>query len=487
MGEFAAKFRPDIDLDEFERRLRAAAPGPQSRSDQSPQAPDPLAELARLVGGEGRGHDPFEALFRAQAAIADIHHAPERHAPDLRASHEPYFQDQAARPSNPQSQHPQSQDYQAQDYQADHYDHQAEANPFAAEPLPYDGGEPNWTGASPHAQEASGESSGLFLRPVGGLERRRSGMPADYAAAPAGRRKAVVLGMFGVIALGVAAIGGTLALRGHRGPHDVVTIQADPDPARIKPQPGRKIRRGHQPGPVQPHRQRRRRQGGRRRGATRGSRRGRQVRRVVGEPNVPDAPVPAPAAAAPAPQDTPFPTPRKVKTISVRADGSLIDGGDGRPARAAAGGLPSMASMPPSDLGSMTTGPHGGKAAKSTERVSKSTERVSTSATQRAQRSKPAKPASVASAAEPEIAGATGLYFVQLASSPVAADARSKANTLSVKFGSVLQGRHATFVEGKKGASTIYRVRVGHLTEASAKQMCSAIKGKGGDCYVAKN
>ena len=32
-----------------------------------------------------------------------------------------------------------------------------------------------------------------------------------------------------------------------------------------------------------------------------------------------------------------------------------------------------------------------------------------------------------------------------------------------------------------------YRFRVGHLTEATAKEMCTAIKGQGGSCFVAKN
>jgi hypothetical protein len=50
-----------------------------------------------------------------------------------------------------------------------------------------------------------------------------------------------------------------------------------------------------------------------------------------------------------------------------------------------------------------------------------------------------------------------------------------------------LQGRHATFVEAKVGDKTVYRVRVGHLTEESAKSMCTAIKGQGGSCFVAKN
>src|SRR5271165_7066064 len=103
MGESAAKFRPEIDLDEFERRLRAAAPAPRPAPVETA---DPLAELARLLASEGaaKKEDPFEALFRAQAAIADIRNAPT----PLQAPHEPYFDER----QNFQGR----QDFQRQDF-----------------------------------------------------------------------------------------------------------------------------------------------------------------------------------------------------------------------------------------------------------------------------------------------------------------------------------------------------------------------------------
>ncbi len=47
MRDTVAKRRPMIDLEQFERRLRQ--PNAANRRDE-----DPLAELARLVGGAGR-------------------------------------------------------------------------------------------------------------------------------------------------------------------------------------------------------------------------------------------------------------------------------------------------------------------------------------------------------------------------------------------------------------------------------------------------
>ena len=69
MGESGNKLRSEIDVTEFERRLRA--PAPAATYD------DPLAELARLVDGKNLSGDadPFRALF------AQPRKAPARPAP----------------------------------------------------------------------------------------------------------------------------------------------------------------------------------------------------------------------------------------------------------------------------------------------------------------------------------------------------------------------------------------------------------------------
>src|SRR5436305_1781978 len=59
MSESANKVRSEIDVAEFERRLRAPASSQVSYE-------DPLAELARLVDGKNlAGDDPFRELFAA--------------------------------------------------------------------------------------------------------------------------------------------------------------------------------------------------------------------------------------------------------------------------------------------------------------------------------------------------------------------------------------------------------------------------------------
>ncbi len=449
MGEYAAKFQPEIDLDEFERRLRAAAP-----SVRPPQAEksDPLAELARLVGGEGmaKREDPFEALFRAQAAIADLrkdHAAPQE---PLHAPHEPYFPELSA-------------------LRTSHY---------SPEPPLYGEAEPQWSPEPSFDAPEAADWSGDFQDGV-------------TPAASAGRRKAVVYGMAAVLLAGVAGIAGVLAMRGRVGPHEIVTIHADADPARIKPQDAeatsnsgaqglfdrkvdgnvaKVVSSEEQPADL---------------GATVKAARVTSAAAAVATPAPPTA---APADASPSQElDLIFPPPRKVKTIAVRADGSLVDSADAPPR--AASGLPSMAAEFPTLNPPDGAAPAGTTAAKSSDRA------VSTSgAAMKARRRHEAKPVKLASVkpdaavpAEPEIAGATGIYAVQLAGTPAASEARAAANSLSAKYSGALHGRHATFVEAKVGAKTVYRVRVGHLTKEVAATMCSAIKGEGGRCFVARD
>ncbi|WP_294541649.1 SPOR domain-containing protein [uncultured Rhodoblastus sp.] len=456
MGESAAKFRPEIDLDEFERRLRAAAPATHP-APQAENRADPMAELARLLGSEGaaKKEDPFEALFRAQAAIQEIRGAPSP-SPAPHAPYAPQFDERAEAQARA--------------------DHLVRASQYPAEHAHYQEAEPEWR---PHAQEAAAGWDGQYDE-----------FPAQ-APPPAGRRR-VVYGMAAILLAGVAAIGATLAMRARSGGQEVVTIQADADPARIKPEQAdsapanaqtlfdrkdngnvaKVVAKQEQPADL---------------GATVKS--ARVVGAAAGVPTPPTPP--PPAAAGQATQgEAVFPTPKKVKTVSVRADGSVIEGPDARPQLArnsipsmAAGGLPSVA--PPAN-GAQSNGAQTKPAPVKTPATTKSTERAATSTTEAALKAPTARP-QPGKPAQGEHAGETGGFAVQLAGSPNEAEARAAANTLSAKYASALQGRHATFVQAKVGDKTVYRVRVGHLPEETAKSVCSAIKGQGGSCFVARN
>jgi hypothetical protein len=447
MGESAAKYRTELDLDEFERRLRASAPSQQARPSAA-SAPDPLAELARLVSGAGeRRQDPFEALFRAQRAVTEG--AP----PPLQSPREPYMPAPAA--------------------------HQPAQSP----PEP----EPHWA-----EEPARLDSPWAAQAPEFAPE------PQAFAPQPAqpGNRRRIVYVMSALLVGGVALFAGGLAFKkGSSGLPQV--IQADSDPVRVKPPsqdaaansvgqalfdgkndsaPAKVASKTEQPADLAV--------------AARQAEAKAASAAAVATP-MPPQPMPSqsmpsqsmpsqsmssqPASAAPQPADEAgLMAPRKVKTISIRADGSLLNAPAAQRPRStlptlAAGG-PEAAAVAP------VARPETPRAAAAVEAPPKRRARHEV---------KPeAKPDAVAAISEP---AASGGYAVQLASEPAEVAARAAATRFVVKYGSALKGRAPTFAPAKVGEKTIYRVRVGHLSKQAAHGMCDAIKQQGGACFIVRD
>ncbi|RFB81039.1 SPOR domain-containing protein [Methylovirgula sp. 4M-Z18] len=105
-----------------------------------------------------------------------------------------------------------------------------------------------------------------------------------------------------------------------------------------------------------------------------------------------------------------------------------------------------------------------------------------------------AKPAvqtrtAVASAETPEPAttGATGNYAVQLAAEGSEQDAKVKSARLAAQFGSALGGRHLSIRQAAAGGKTVYRVRVAGMSKEEAVSTCEKLKASGGACFIAKD
>jgi hypothetical protein len=85
----------------------------------------------------------------------------------------------------------------------------------------------------------------------------------------------------------------------------------------------------------------------------------------------------------------------------------------------------------------------------------------------------------------PAATSSTG-WAVQLAAPKSEAEAKSTAARLGSKYESVLNGSpigvHKALVNGE----TIYRLRVVGLSKADAAALCARLKGDGGDCFIAK-
>lgn len=95
------------------------------------------------------------------------------------------------------------------------------------------------------------------------------------------------------------------------------------------------------------------------------------------------------------------------------------------------------------------------------------------------------KPVAVAPA---EVAAASpGGYFVQVASLPSQAEAQKSYQSLSAKFGGVISGRGVDIKAAEiAGKGTFYRVRIPAGSKDQAVQLCEKYRSAGGSCLVAR-
>ncbi len=236
------------------------------------------------------------------------------------------------------------------------------------------------------------------------------------------------------------------------------------------------------------------------------------VRGMVDTPVVVMTPAPSPAPASP------FPEPKPVRTISLRPDGTPIPASAAgaaapetppsqpvqEPPKPAAKATPdpahAEASTPKIDLPTKlsakssarvvvaktdTTAPSGAAEAPGEPvqlgRAAGKPEKPAKSKTQEAA-AEPAAPA----AAEPTEAASPGGWAVQLAAPRSEAEAKSVMEELKDKYASALGGKWLGVHKATVNGETIYRVRVTGLSKPDAAALCARLKGDGGQCFVAK-
>jgi SPOR domain len=239
-----------------------------------------------------------------------------------------------------------------------------------------------------------------------------------------------------------------------------------------------------------------------------------------------NTPVVAPPAAPPA-MSSEFPDPKPVRTVSLRPDGTpiaLANPLDQAPGDAKSAVAPAPAA--PSAPAAETASEAAGAAQPSTPRLdlpatppAKSSARVVVAKTdttapaptaetpnETAQNRASAKPERAARKPKPgqvadatETTGATaqppvdataattsGGWSVQLGAPRSEAEANSELARLNSKYAAQLNGSaigvHKAVVKGE----TIYRLRVVGLTKADAAKLCARVKGDGGQCFIAR-
>jgi len=513
MSEPAVK-RPMVDLDEFERRLHRPA-------SSVPHKEDPLAELARLVGGH---EDPFKAVFDHERAPGQARREPQPlHYPEA-VPHEPHIEPQFG-----------ANDFRAHDFRADEYPMDEAQLHGTIHPAAY--AEPVHQAAAPagaarrgmtqqELQQAEEEAWYGAEAPAATPLAYHQGAAARSSDMPRSRRPLFITAA--LVAIGVMGIGASFAYKSSSNPGQIATIKAPGGPVKVQPdQPGgvdvpnqdvsildksqQPVPTGvasHEEQPVDLAHQ--------------------AVSTVPPSANL--SPTSAASGAASVPVPPPPPAngqtrsvgqttyqsygigsliePKKVKTVSVRSDGTLLPN-DKPPqmpdSTAAAPAAPRVVAQN-TDASKQTT-------PKSTARVismtkpaaPQSIEQLAEGADTPAEAAPaPAKPKPVASTPKPtkvasldnaqnlhDTPPATGAggggFAVQFAAPASEKEAHELTSKLGAKYGAQLSGHRLTYHRVKVNDKDVYRVRTGGLSQSEAASLCEKVKSGGGSCFVARD
>ena len=100
---------------------------------------------------------------------------------------------------------------------------------------------------------------------------------------------------------------------------------------------------------------------------------------------------------------------------------------------------------------------------------------------------KPLEEAPAVATPDSGAAATGGGYAVQLGAPPSEQEAKDTSNRLQKKFADQLGAYRPAIHEGKAGDKSVYRIRVGNLTQDDAKSLCSKLQSSGGACFVVRN
>jgi hypothetical protein len=452
MGVSGSRAAVDINLDEFERRLRAAGSQPMG-------ADDPLAELARLV----------ESSRPAASAVP----APRRIEPVAPPSQEKGTLRPAFDVDAPDSSESLEEPVQIEEAAGGG----EEAYPVAAAP-PARG--------SFRRKLAVSSLAVLGVAMIGAVVAIKGHVPGLPKAAPfiAAAQGPTKVQPPSDETVSTSTDPGANLLKDNTQPGKVKLVSSEEQPVDLNAQTA--------PGPSEAS--------STASGAT-------PVRSTVDTPVVVMAPPAPPPAAAPQ-----FPDPKPVRTVSLRPDGTPIPAATTvadasgavpeqpapepakpvKPAPKAAAdvGAGAQSSTPKIDLPTKispkssarvvvaktdTTAPAAGADAPADLKAEKP-----------AKATKQAKAEPVEPAVDSTVATASGGWAVQLAAPKTEAEANSAVARLNAKYGSALNGSTIGVHKASVHGETIYRLRVVGLTKADAAALCGRVKDDGGDCFIAK-
>ncbi|MCO5093056.1 SPOR domain-containing protein [Bosea sp. (in: a-proteobacteria)] len=195
--------------------------------------------------------------------------------------------------------------------------------------------------------------------------------------------------------------------------------------------------------------------------------------------------VPPEPALTPMPPVPGLGEPRKVRTVSIRPDGTpaqapvAVDSGQ----PAATGSAPLRPTAPPAAQPRTAQAPAAPKVQeRATTPPAATTPAVPTRLANAAPAAAPQAPATAA------LRAGTGDFVVQLGAPGSEAEARATFAALQRKYPQQLSGQ-APIVRKTElaGGKTVYRLRVGPYSRDEATTMCTQLQAAGGQCFIAKN
>ena len=446
------KPRLALDLDDIERKLRQAEQAVTPKS-------DPLAELARIVGQD----DPFQTLLAdkpRQGRVEPTFAAPPQAAPPVAG--------------------------------------RAPAGPTRAVPAP-----PPAQAYEPEPDAYASTDFSHIVEEAAAYD--HAGHDASYVEAAPRRSRKGLITVAAVFAAAAVGVTGMLMMRSQtttRASGEPPVVKADAAPMKVQPQaPG---------GTEIPNVNKQLYDRGAQDTQT----------RIVSREEQPIDVRQAARDAAPAASPSPGPgglasvlgEPRRVRTVSIKPDGTVIPPESAPGPRAAATlavptppPVPPVAVRPAAPAPALATAPSTTAAAappaapRLDPRTTSTPQARAPEPARQAAATAPATPAAatpeakpqtrVAAATPPEAAkpaAAAGGYSVQLGVRTSEDEARAAFRQLQQKF-SDLGGRSPTVQQAESNGKTIYRVRVSGMGKDDATGLCERLKASGGQCFVAKN
>lgn len=222
-----------------------------------------------------------------------------------------------------------------------------------------------------------------------------------------------------------------------------------------------------------------------------------------GQPKSEDRLEPAQTSSSASPEEIGAVTPRRVRTMIVRPDGTMVPREEVAaapttvapalaPANPASGTQQNVPSLDEATTLVAPTTEEGGPVVVTPATVAAvPTPRPSTASAQQAVAQPQAQPVAAPQAAPTQVAAAPSqgesAWSMQIASQPTAEGAQTAYQDLARRYSSVLQGRGVNIVSANiEGRGTFYRVRIPAQTREEAVQLCTRYQAAGGSCFVSR-